>query len=68
MYVQQWKIKNVYAYPLYFIIEFDNMIKIMNNNTRSILAILSQLYSKPNSLNDFYCKNNSFTFTKLSKI
>ena len=23
MYVQQWKIKNVYAYPLYFTIEFD---------------------------------------------
>ena len=58
MYVQQWKIKNVYAYPLYFIIEFDNIIKIMSNN---ISAILSQLYSKPNSLNDFYCKNNSFT-------
>ena len=36
MYVQQWKIKNVYAYPLYFIIEFDNIIKIMSNNTLSI--------------------------------
>ena len=35
MYVQQWKIKNVYAYPLYFVIEFDNIIKIMSNNTRS---------------------------------
>ena len=66
MYVQQWKIKNVYAYSLYFTIEFDNIIKIFDGYR--ILAILSQIYSKPNSLNDFYCKNNSFTFTKLSKI